>query len=75
MGRECSMHGIDEKCIVNFGGKLGRKRPHRRPKHGWEDNMMDCEEIGWKDEDQIKLAKNRVQWLACENKEISLLVP
>jgi hypothetical protein len=30
-------------------GKFEVRRPRRRPRHGWEDNIkMDLEEVGWR---------------------------
>jgi hypothetical protein len=39
------MHGRDEKCIQNLGGKPEGKRPLGRPRRKWEDNVrMDLRE-------------------------------
>jgi hypothetical protein len=62
MGRECSMHGRDEKCIHNFGQKVEGKRPVRRPRCILKDNFrLDLREIGWGVVDLIHLAKNMDQ--------------
>jgi hypothetical protein len=45
----CSRHGRDEKCTQNLilVGKPEGKRPLRRLRHSWEDNIkMDLREIG-----------------------------
>jgi hypothetical protein len=38
------------------------KRPLRRPRHRWEDNIrMDFREIGWKDMDWMHIYQDRDQ--------------
>jgi len=39
MGRACSTHGRDEKCIQNFGWVTDGRRLLRRPGRTWEDNI------------------------------------
>jgi hypothetical protein len=39
MGRTCSTHGRDEKCIKVLVGKPERKRRLGRPRRRWEDNI------------------------------------
>jgi hypothetical protein len=39
MGRPCSTHGRDEKCIQNFGWVTDGRRLLRRPGRTWEDNI------------------------------------
>jgi hypothetical protein len=57
-------------------GKPERKRPLRRPSHGWEDIIrMDLREIGLEDLDWIHLAQDRVQWQAFVNVIMDLKVP
>jgi hypothetical protein len=52
----------------------GRK-PLGRPRRRWEDNIkMDLREIGI-DANWIQLAQDRVQWRACVNVIMNLLVP
>jgi hypothetical protein len=47
MGRTCSMHERDVKCIQNFDQNTEGKRPLGRPRHGWEDNIrMHIRELG-----------------------------
>jgi len=49
MGGAYSTHGRDAKSIQNFGRKICRERPLRRPKRRGEDNIrMDLREISWK---------------------------
>jgi len=55
----------DEKCIQYFGWKTRRKRPLRRPRHSWEDNIrLDLREVEWmhlaQDKDQCQVLTNAV---------------
>jgi hypothetical protein len=57
-------------------GKLGSKRPLRRPKCRWVDNIrMDLGEVGWGDVDWIGLAKDRNRWRARVNLVLNFQVP
>jgi hypothetical protein len=57
-------------------GKPKGKRPLRRPRHRWEDNIrMDLREIGLEGVDWIHLAQDRNQWWALVNMVMSLQVP
>jgi hypothetical protein len=51
IGGECSRHRTDEKCIyISLVGRSEWKKPFRRPRHMWEDNIRtDLKEIGWED--------------------------
>jgi hypothetical protein len=52
------------------------KRPPRRPRRRWVDNIkMDHSEIGWDGMDWIYLAQDRNQWRALVNAVINLRVP
>jgi len=47
MGGACSAYGGDERRVRGFGGKTERKRPLRRPRRRWKDNIkMDLQEVG-----------------------------
>jgi hypothetical protein len=49
-------------------GEPEGKKPLRRPKHKWVDNIkMDLGEIGWSDVDWIGLAQDRDKWRALVN--------
>jgi hypothetical protein len=51
------------------------KRPLRRPRHRWEDNIkMELRETGREDVEWINLAQNRSQWWALMNTVMNLLV-
>jgi hypothetical protein len=57
-------------------GRLEGKRPLGRPRRRWEDNIkMDLREIGIDGANWIRLAQDRVQWLAFVNTVMKLRVP
>jgi hypothetical protein len=57
-------------------GKPEGKRPLRRPKRRWVDNIrMHLVEVGWGDMDWIGLAQDRDRWRALVNSALSLRVP
>jgi hypothetical protein len=57
-------------------GKLERKRPLRRQRCKWVDNIkMDLREVGWDGMDWIDTAQDRDQWRALENTLMNLRVP
>jgi hypothetical protein len=48
MGRACSTNGEKKNAYRILVGKPEGKRPLRRPRHGWVDNInMGLREIGW----------------------------
>jgi hypothetical protein len=52
------------------------KRPLRRPRRRWVDNIkMDLREIGWDGVDGTDLAQDRDQWRALVNTVLNLRVP
>jgi hypothetical protein len=52
------------------------KRPLRRPRRMWVDNIrVDLGEVGWGDVDRIGLAKDRNRWRALVNSILNLRVP
>jgi hypothetical protein len=56
-------------------GKPGGKRPPRRPRRRWEDNIrMDLREVGWEDVDWMHLAENRDKWRAVVSTVMNLRV-
>jgi hypothetical protein len=56
-------------------GKPERKRPHRRPRRRWEDNIkMDLQEVGW-GMDWIDLTQDRDMWRALVNAVVNLRFP
>jgi hypothetical protein len=57
-------------------GKPEGKRPLRRSRRRWMDNIkMDLREIRWDGRDWIELAQDRDQWRALVNAMMSLRVP
>jgi hypothetical protein len=56
--------------------KCGRKRPHERPRHRWEDNIKMCyRETGCENVEWSQMAQGRVQWRTFVNMKTKLLVP
>jgi hypothetical protein len=52
------------------------KRPLRRPRRRWVDNIkIDLREIGWDAMDWIDLAQDRDRWRALVNTVMNLQVP
>jgi hypothetical protein len=57
-------------------GKPEGKRPLRRPRHTWEDNIkVDLKETACENVDWIHLAQDRVQWQTLANMIMNLFVP
>ena len=57
-------------------GKPEGKRPLRRPRRRWEDNIkMDVQEVECGSMDWIELAQDRDRWQALVNAIINLRVP
>jgi hypothetical protein len=69
---------MGEKRNVNrlLVGKAEGKRPLRRPRRRWIDNIkMDLLEIGFNVVDWIGLAQDRYRWRALVNSVMKLRVP
>jgi len=57
-------------------GKPKGKRPLRRPRRGWEDNIkMDPQGVGCEGMDWVELAQDRDKWRALMNAVMNLRVP
>jgi hypothetical protein len=57
-------------------GKPEGKKPLRRQRHRWVDNIrMDLREIGWDGVDWIDMAHDRDQWRALVNIALNSRVP
>jgi hypothetical protein len=69
MGEERGVHRV-------LVGKPEGKRPLRRPRRRWEDNIkMDVQEVGGGRGDWMELAQDRDRWRALVNTVKSLRVP
>ena len=56
--------------------KPGGKRPLRRPRRRWKDNIkMDRQEVGCRDTDWIRLAQDWERWRKLMNAVMNLRVP
>jgi hypothetical protein len=54
-------------------GKLEGKRPLRRPRRGWENDIkIDLRELGWSGVNWIYPAQDRDQWMALVNTVMNL---
>jgi hypothetical protein len=70
------MHGEVRNAYKILVRKSEGKRPLRRHRHGWEDNIkVDLKEIGWKGVDWMHLAEDRGQWQVLVNMVMKLQVP
>ena len=62
-------------CTVLVGKSEG-KRPLRRPRSRWEDNIkMDVQQVGCGGMNWIELAQDRDRWRALVNVVLNLRVP
>jgi hypothetical protein len=76
MGSVCSANGEKRNAYSILVGKPEGKRPLRRPRSRWVDNIkIDLRELGWDGVDWIDLAQDRVQWRAVVNTVMNLRVP
>jgi hypothetical protein len=65
MGRSCSTNGEKRNAYKILLGMPAGKRPLRRVKRRWLDNIkIDIREIVWGGMDWIDLAQDRDQWRA-----------
>jgi hypothetical protein len=63
-------------CSQGFGWEARIEEPSERTKRRWEDNIkIDLREIGIDGANWIRLAEDRVRWLAFVNAVINLWVP
>jgi hypothetical protein len=72
MWHECGRRGMHMILV----GKPKGKRPLRRPRRMWLDNIkIDIREIEWNGVDWIDMAQIRDQWRALVNTVLNLRVP
>jgi hypothetical protein len=75
MGGPCSTNGEKRKAYRLLEGKPEGKRPLRRRRCRWIDNIrMYLGEVVWGDVDWIGLAKDRNRWRALVNSILNLRV-
>jgi hypothetical protein len=68
--------GVTRNAYRILVGKPEGKRPLRRPRRRWVDNIkMDLRNIGWDGVNWIELAQDRNQWRALVNTVMNLRVP
>jgi hypothetical protein len=76
MGGPCSTNGEKKNAYRLFVGKPEGKKPLRRPRRIWVDNItMDLGEVEWGDVGWIGLAQDRNRWRALVNSVFNLRVP
>jgi hypothetical protein len=62
VGGTCGTHGEGRDVYRVLVGRPEGKRPLRRPRHRWEDNIkMDVRKIGIDGANWIRLVQDRVQ--------------
>ena len=67
--------GEQRGVYSDLAGKPEHRRPLGRPRHRWEDNMMDLQEVGCRGMEWFELAQGRDRWQALVNAVVSLWVP
>jgi hypothetical protein len=75
MNRSCSTNGDKRNAYRILVGEAEEKRPLRRPRLRWVDNIkMDLREIEWGGVDWIDLPQERDQWWALVNTAINKML-
>jgi hypothetical protein len=74
MGGACGAYGVGVHRVLV--GKPEGKRPLRRPRRRWENNIkMDLQEVGGDGGDWMELAQDRDRWRALMSTVKNLRVP
>jgi len=75
MGGACDTYEEGRGVYRVLVGRTEEKRPLRRPRCRWEDNIkMDLQEVGCGCVDWIELAQDRDRWRALVNAVMNLRV-
>jgi hypothetical protein len=76
MGGACNTYGKGRGVYRVLVGKPEGKKPLRRPRRRWKDNIkMDFQEVECAGMDWLELAKDRDRWWALVNAVMNLRVP
>jgi hypothetical protein len=76
MGWACGTYVGRERCAQGVGGETERKRPLRRPRPRWEDNIkIGLQEVGRGFGDWMELAQDRDRWRALVSTVMNFRVP
>jgi hypothetical protein len=76
MGGDYSAHEERRNAYNILVGKPERKRPLRRPRRRWEDNIkINLRDIAFAGVDWIHLAQDRDRWQVLVNTVMNLRVP
>jgi hypothetical protein len=76
MCKECSTNGEKRNTYMLLTGKLERKKPLRRPKRRWVDNIkMNLRGIRWGGMQWSYLAQDKGQWRTLVNTVMNHRVP
>ena len=76
MGWACGAYGLGKGMYRVLVGKLEGKRPLRRARRKWVDNIrMDLQEVGCGNMDRIGLAQDRYRWRTLVSAVMNIRVP
>jgi hypothetical protein len=76
MGGTCGTNIGGERYLQGFGWEAEGKRPLRRPRRRWEDDIkMDLREIKINGANWIRLDQDKVQWRTFMSMVMNLRVP
>ena len=76
MGRICNAYRRTQTFIRFFSEKFEGKRPLRRSRRRWEDNIeMNLKEMGCDARNRIDLAQDRDKWRVYVRAVVNLWIP